>query len=161
MNSVAFTGYRPEKFPFSINEKDADYIAFYNELYKTIESLATENSVFLCGGAMGFDIIAGEIVLKIKEKNPTIKLFMVLPFKKQESNFTPNWKARYDYLLKKCYNAIYVENDYKTGCYFKRNRYLVDNASTVVTYYNGKPGGTKYTVNYAEKKKRKIINICK
>ena len=161
MNSVAFTGYRPEKFPFSINEKDADYIAFYNELYKTIESLATENSVFLCGGAMGFDIIAGEIVLKIKEKNPTINLIMVVPFFEQSNAYTPSWRERYKKLISGAKEVVYVEQQYVNGCYFKRNRYLVDNASTVVTYYNGKPGGTKYTVNYAEKKKRKIINICK
>ena len=155
MNNVAFTGYRPEKFPFPINENDADYIEFYNELYNAIKSVATDNSCFYCGGAMGFDIIAGEIVLKLKEENPSINLIMVAPYFGQSNDFTPLWKNRYLNLLDKAKKIVYLEKCYVNGCYFKRNRYLVDNADTVITYYNGKPGGTKYTLNYAEKKKRK------
>ena len=161
MNKVSFTGYRPQKLPFNLNPNDADYLEFYNNLYNAILEVATDNSNFYCGGAIGFDIIAGEIVLKIKEKNPTINLIMVVPFFEQSNDYTPSWRERYKKLISAAKEVVYVEQQYVNGCYFKRNRYLVDNSDILITYYNGQSGGTKYTVNYAEKKKRKIINICK
>lgn len=161
MRNIAFTGYRPEKFPFALDERDADYIEFYNNLYNAIKSVATKDANFYCGGAMGFDIIAGEIVLKLKQEIPSINLIMVVPFFGQGYEFTPSWNERYLNLLHGAKKAVYLEKQYVNGCYFKRNRYLVDNADTIITYYNGKAGGTKYTLNYAQKKKREIINICK
>ncbi len=161
MKSVAFTGYRPKKFSFPLTPDDADYDAFYNELYNAIKSVAEENTEFYCGGAMGFDIIAGEIVLKLKETMPSINLVMVVPFFGQGQDFTPVWRNRYINLIDSSKRVIYLEKEYVNGCYFKRNRYLVDNTEGLITYYNGKSGGTKYTINYATKKNKKIINICK
>ena len=34
MRNIAFTGYRPEKFPFALDERDADYIEFYNKIFE-------------------------------------------------------------------------------------------------------------------------------
>lgn len=161
MNSVAFTGYRPEKFSFPLITGDADYDEFYNNLYNAIKSEAKENTTFYCGGAMGFDIIAGEIVLKLKKEFPKINLIMVVPFLEQSKGFTPVWKLRYKTLINNANDIVYIEKDYISGCYHKRNRYLVNNANTIITYYNGKSGGTRYTIEQATKKGLKIINICK
>lgn len=161
MKNVSFTGYRPEKFPFPLIEGDADYDAFYNDLTFAIKSVIESGTNFYCGGAMGFDIIAGEIVLKLKEENPTINLNMAVPFFEQASNFTPLWRERYKNLIKNAKKVIYLEKVYTNGCYHKRNRYLVDMADCLITYYNGKSGGTKYTINYATQKGLKVINICK
>lgn len=43
---------------------------------------------------------------------------------------------------------------------FKRNRHLVDNSSVCVAYLTANSGGTAYTVNYAESKGLKIINLA-
>ena len=161
MKNVAFTGYRPNKFPFPINEADADYAAFIKDLKKAIKSVAKDNTTFYCGGAMGFDIIAGEIVLELKKKNPTIKLVMAVPFFEQANTFTPLWRERYRALIHFADRVVYLEQFYTAGCYQKRNRYLVDNADIIITYFNGKSGGTKQTIDYATKNKKEIINICK
>ena len=36
---------------------------------------------------------------------------------------------------------------------------MVDNSDYVVTWYDGKQGGTRNTLNYAQKKKRYIVNL--
>ena len=40
-----------------------------------------------------------------------------------------------------------------------RNKYMVDNCDFVLTWFDGKTGGTKNTIDYAIKKGRKVINI--
>ena len=43
---------------------------------------------------------------------------------------------------------------------FQRNRWMVDHASFVIAVYNGSgKGGTAYTVDYARKTNRAVIQI--
>lgn len=50
---------------------------------------------------------------------------------------------------------------YGRGATFIRNREIVDNADVVVAFWNGTSKGTKYTIDYANKKgvSTLIINI--
>ena len=42
---------------------------------------------------------------------------------------------------------------------FIRNRAIVDSADIVVAFWDGKSRGTKYTIDYAEKKNKEIIIV--
>ena len=42
---------------------------------------------------------------------------------------------------------------------FIRNRAIVDSADIVVAFWDGKSRGTKYTIDYAEKKRKDIIIV--
>ena len=48
---------------------------------------------------------------------------------------------------------------YTAGCMQRRNRYLVDNASLLLSVYDGSGGGTGYTVGYALQKKVEVMNL--
>ena len=37
---------------------------------------------------------------------------------------------------------------------------MVENSDYVLTWYDGKPGGTRNTLEYALSKKRYVINTC-
>jgi len=43
--------------------------------------------------------------------------------------------------------------------YLKRDRHMVDESKLLVCYYNGLPGGTEYTINYAKKQGVPVIDI--
>ena len=45
------------------------------------------------------------------------------------------------------------------NCMMKRNMFLVDSSSMCVAYFNGKPGGTSNTVNYANKTGVPVLNL--
>ena len=109
--------------------------------------------------ASGFDIIASEVVLKFKEQQPDIKLLAVVPFEEQEKTYSNEWKSRYDAVLASCDEVIVLSREYHAGCYQNRNKYMVDNSDYVVTWYDGKQGGTRNTLNYAQKKLRYIVNV--
>lgn len=156
-----FTGYRPSKFPFSLDKENKQFKLFEDQLINGILELAKENCrVFYTGMAMGFDIIAAETVIFLKNfyKTP-IKLIGVIPFRGQEVSYTSFWRERYQKVLEACDEVIVLSEEYFQGCYQKRNIYMVENSDYVLTWYDGKSGGTRNTIDYAAKIGREIINV--
>ena len=160
-SSCCFTGYRPEKFPFDLDGSNPEYLEFENRLFEQVLILAKEGCrTFYCGMAMGFDIIAAETVLAVKNAfSEPLKLICVLPFENQSYNFPNDWKIRFNSVLQKCDEKIILAEKYFTGCYQERNTYMVDNSDYVITWFDGQSGGTKNTIRYAKKIGRQIFNI--
>ncbi len=158
-----FTGYRPRKFPFPISNKSNEYIKFENNLFDVIFGLPDKEGcyTFYTGMAMGFDIIAAELVLLLKKayKKAKIKLICVLPFKTQAAKYYPEWKQRYDKIIKEADEVICLAESYYPSVYQVRNEYMVDTSDIVVTWFDGQSGGTKNTLNYAAAKGKQIINV--
>ena len=114
---------------------------------------------FISGGAIGYDILCGNIVIELKKIYPDIKLYLALPCKEQDKYWSDEQKKNYDKLLKSADKLIYVSDSYFRGCMHKRNRYMVDNSEYIISYCTKQTGGTYYTTKYAEKQGKKIINI--
>ena len=162
--SCCFTGYRPQKFPFPLDSSDSRYTQFENLLTAEIIKLINNGCLtFYTGMAMGFDIIAAECVLLLskapKFREEDMKLVCAIPFMGQADKYPADWRARYDEVLGAATQSIIVSNDYYPGCYYDRNRFMVDNSDCVVTWFDGSRGGTKNTIDYAKKIGRKVINI--
>ena len=161
--SCCFTGYRPSKFPFSLDRNSPEYISFENKLVDAIFSLPGEGCyTFYTGCAMGFDLIAAEIVLMLKAAprlNCGIELVCAVPFIEQSESYTEEWKKRYNDVIAAADEVILISDKYFAGCYRKRNEFMVNNSDYVITWYDGKAGGTANTLRYAQKKGRKIINL--
>ena len=148
----AFTGYRPQKMPFGFDENDPRCIDFKHRLYDTIEDLIGKGYAhFISGGAMGMDMFAAEIVLELKDKYPWIYLEMASPFDGQADKWTPQYQARHERLFAEADKVTATSHEYTKSCMFKRNRYLVDNADLLLAAYDGQPGGTAMTCDYARK----------
>ena len=160
--SCCFTGYRPQKYPFPLRRGNAEFHLLEDALTDAVFSLCEENcNTFYTGMAMGFDLIAAETVLFLRKARPdlAIKLIAVLPFANQGDTFSPEWKARFDAVLRECDGKVLIEKDYSRGCYAQRNRYMVDHSDYIITWYDGQKGGTQNTLRYAEKTGRGIINL--
>ena len=159
--SCCFTGYRPNKFPFTFGEGE-QYLAFENKLLSAIFSLPKEGCLtFYTGMAMGFDILAAELVLLLKSRSDlVINLVCCLPFKNQHKNFSEDWQQRFNNIIEQADEVILLSDDYYKGCYFKRNEFMVDNSDIVLTFFDGAPGGTAQTLRYAAEKGRRIVNLA-
>lgn len=141
-NACAFTGHRELEEDFS-----------KKELLNKVESLIKKGvTVFYCGMAKGFDLVAGETVLKLKKKYKEIKLIACVPYYGQERGFEEKDKKRYAILLKKCDEQVLLSESYYKGCLLARNRYMVERSAYLIAYLKKDTGGTAYTVNYALKK---------
>ena len=154
MKSVCFTGHR-----HIINEEKLQ-----NRLTATLESLITDGVTdFYAGGAIGFDTLAANVVLLLREKYSHIKLYLVLPCRKSDQ--TAKWIAEqiaeYDRILSVADSAEYICEKYHYGCMKARNARLVELADGCVCYYDSKnsASGTGQTVRMAERKGLPVINV--
>ena len=159
MGKVSFTGYRPEKLPFC-EGKDEKYLCFRKTLYKVIKRLAELGYThFISGIAMGFDTWVAEDVLALKKEVPEVTLECAVPFPEQADKWPREDRIRRSRIIEKSDSVIITSNEYNSSAYFKRNRYMVDKSDVVVCCYDGKSGGTAYTVEYARKKAKTVIQI--
>ena len=115
---------------------------------------------FLCGGALGFDTIAGERVAALQCQHPDVRLIMVLPCSDQSRRWPDNTIARYERLLYMADSIRVLAPAYYNGCMQVRNRYMVDRADLCVCYLRHPKGGTASTVAYAIKRQVPVINIA-
>ena len=115
---------------------------------------------FGTGGALGFDTLAAETILKLKNKYPYIKLILVLPCLSQTKGWSKFDVDRYNYIKTQADKVVYTSQEYTSDCMFKRNCHLVNHSSLCICYLSRNSGGTAYTVAYAKKNKLKIENIA-
>ena len=109
---------------------------------------------------MGFDTLAAQTVLLLKQRYPWIKLILVLPCKDQAKRWSAQEIEEYERIKSLADKVVYTSEHYYSGCMHKRNRHLVDNSSLCVSYLTEKTGGTAYTVEYAAKNNLTVINVA-
>ena len=148
-----FTGYRvvPE----------TEFRPLWELLTKTLRTLADEGFCEFCaGGALGFDTLAAEAVLLLREKRPELRLTLVLPCRDQAARWRPEDVRRYEQIKREADTVEYIGEQYTRGCIQRRNRALVDRSDLCVCYLTRSTGGTKYTVEYAAKRGLPILNLA-
>ena len=159
--SCCFSGYRPHKLPWGFNEDDIRCVKTSNNAkVKIATAIKKGYNTFYCGMALGFDMMCAEIVLELKKKYPYIKLIGAIPFKNQTKRWVNKVQIdRYMKILKQLDEIHCVYEKYQEGCMQERNKFMVDNSSLVMALYNGKSGGTKFTIDYARKLGKEVIVI--
>lgn len=115
---------------------------------------------FLCGGAMGFDLLAGEAVLGLRAGGLAVKLHMVLPCRQQHDGWPQAEKARHDRLVTQADSVVCLSEDYFNGCMKIRNQYMVNRAAHCIAYLEHLSGGTFYTVSIARLSGLEIVNLA-
>lgn len=137
---VTFCGHKDVFYKEQVNEKLAAVVA------ALIEEGATE---FYLGGYGDFDYMAAKIVRELKKDRPDIQSTLVIPYMDRDYN-----KELYD-------GSIYppLENTPLRFAISKRNEWMVDQADVVVAYITHDWGGASKTLEYAQRKKKRIILI--
>lgn len=150
--TVCFTGHRiiPENERETILKKLEDTLV-------DLAEMGYEN--FIAGGALGFDTLAEEKIIKLKNKYPKIRLVLALPCMEQTKRWTQSEKIKYEEIKRQADEIVYTSENYSRGCMFKRNRYMVDRSGVCVCYLTKESGGTAYTVKYAKSQYLIIISL--
>ena len=115
---------------------------------------------FGAGGALGFDTLAAQTVLRLRERYPQIRLILVLPCLNQTRGWQQADVDIYEELKRRADKVTYTSESYFRGCMQKRNRHLADNSSACICYLTKSAGGTAYTVNYARRSGLQVINMA-
>ena len=137
---VAITGHRPEDCE--------DEKIVRAKIRKVLESSDVE--VLICGMAAGVDLWAADEAMALG-----IEVWAARPW----ATHAPRWadEELYNKILEYASRVIVVTNTEKypgPWVYHKRNEWMVDHATHVCAYWNGKrSGGTFACLKYAEGKK--------
>ncbi len=140
--SCAFTGHRKIEENFD----GQSLVDIINEL------IMNGVNTFYCGMATGFDLLAAETLLRMKESYPHVRLIACIPYYGQEEKYSETDKKRYVEIVKKADEQALISDRYYKGCMLKRDRYMADRADILVAYKRKDTGGTAYTVRYFQKK---------
>ena len=134
---------------------EGDALFFYaikvdleNEIMKAVKEGYT---TFITGMACGTDIWAGNIVARLKDRFPGLKLIAAVPFPQFPDGWTPEWREKYTALLERADFVKTIAGEYSPGAYQQRNEWMVDHSNRVIAVYDGKAGGTRDTLQYARK----------
>lgn len=151
--SCCFTGHRPEKMPWGTDEEDPRCKEIKVRLDRALERAYDRGyRHFICGMARGGDLYFAEAVLKLRSCHPEVTLECARPCESQSDRWPEKDRRRYLALLDQCNYETMVQHSYDRGCMMRRNRYMVDHATHIISIYDGIPtGGTARTLAYALK----------
>ena len=148
--SCCFTGPRPAKLPWRHDEDDPRCVALKRRIRDAVEAAYAEGyRHFLCGMAMGCDLYFCECVLALREGHPDVSVEAAIPCPTQADAWPADQRERYARLVAACDYETVVSAKYTSSCMQRRDRYMVDHASLLIAAFDGSPGGTQYTVQYA------------
>ena len=160
--ACCFSGHRPQKLPWGWNETDPACTLILDRVEEVIKTAIQSGArCFYTGMALGTDLWAAEILLRLRKELPETKLRLiaVLPFRGQASRYPDEWKQRYDRVLEQADEVVVLHERSSRSCYMERNRYMVDYADTLIAVYGGGAGGTKNTLEYAQRRGLQIVTI--
>lgn len=163
--TVGFIGDQPKKFGFALDASSRRYarmVCFISIFI--IMSVEQGCDTFLCGMSRGFDMICGEMVLRLRRLSTAyahLKLVCILPYQNHTKLWQKTWKKRYDRLTEQADAVISLAQYYHPDCFYARNRYMVEHSCRLICYFDKKEGREPYPCRYAEKMGLDIMNIAR
>lgn len=146
-----FTGHRPGKL-----KQDEQTIK--SALAAAIDQAISRGFItFITGMAQGTDLWAAEIILEKRKTNPELKLICALPHPDFEKSWRAEWQVRYNAVRYAADLERTISPAYSKGAYQKRNIWMVDHSALLIAIFNGEPGGTLNTIQYAQKNQVEIL----
>ena len=151
-HSVCFTGHR------IMHEANRLYLGSW--LPQQIRALYARGfRIFLSGGALGFDLMAAEAVLALRDELPGLRLRLLLPCRNQQARWSGQWQARYAAVLRQAdaVELLYDGDIVSRETFLRRDDALVERSAVCVAFYNRSRSGTGHTVRYARSLGKEII----
>ena len=116
--------------------------------------------VFCAGGAMGFDRMAADIVLSLKQKYADLRLMLILPCRDQAARWSVPERAAYDRQLREADEVRVLSETYYEGCMRERNRAMISLAGYCVAYVTTPRSGSAQTLHMADSKGIPVRNLA-
>lgn len=151
--TVCFTGHR------SIPPTEID--ALKARLLDAIRARVLEGyTLFLTGGALGFDTLAHEAVIEVRREYPFVRAIIVIPCLNQAERWPTGARDHYCSMIESADGCLCLQEEYTADCMRRRNCFMIDHSACCIAYYSGREhSGTGSTVGYAAHKGIPVQNI--
>ncbi len=151
---VSGTGHRSDKFflPGISGYADDNPLRLWIKQQATQYLLQVRPLYVISGMAIGFDQDLAEVCVELGQP-----FIAAVPFLGQERSWPWQAQQRYKTLIAKAYEVVVVwEGGYSRDAMTARNHWMVDHSNVLLAAFDGTPGGTANTVNYANRVQRDI-----
>ena len=136
MESCAIAGPKPTRFKFGYKEDNSLCRKIKKAMLRQFRRLYRKRGVrrFYIGGAIGVNLWAGELLLKLKEEPgyEDLELAVILPFPGHDVKWDVRSRKRLEYLIRHSVEHLTVGTEDCRESYISQNRYLVDHAQCLV-----------------------------
>lgn len=161
MKTCTFTGNRPNKLPWGYDETDSRCLSAVVAIADEVFRASKEGfGTFVCGMAMGADMLFAEAVLAAK-KVYDVRLECAVPYELQSARWDEESKKRYAAVLARADVVTVLSDRFTPWCMHARNRYMVDKSDRLIALNYADSGGAKYTMDYAKSKGVEIIDLVR
>lgn len=114
---------------------------------------------FMTGGALGFDTLAADAVLHLRETHPDVRLILCLPCRNQDVDWSESQRRKYREIAERADEVIYVSDRYTPTCMRERNLVLAERCDILIAYVGYSASGSAQTARMAERLGRRVYNI--
>jgi len=115
--------------------------------------------IFVVGGALGFDTIAAETVLSLKEEFPQLLLKVVAPCADQHETWSDKDKRKYERIREAADDYICMSAAYSRDCMKRRNLEMVKMSAVCIAYCMRERTGSSQTVAFANQEGLDVIDL--
>ena len=127
-----------------------------------IERLINEKNVeeFICGGAVGFDTLCAQVVIRLRETYKNIRLKIYVPCADHDMMWSSEDREKWRKISALADEVVYISNaPYDNTCMHKRNRAMVNDAHYCIAYCFNRRSGTGVTLRFAGEAQCSVFNI--
>lgn len=114
-----------------------------------LASVAAGYTLFLTGMNCGTDIWAGNIVIRLKDRFPELKLVAAIPYSEFADTWSKEWGEKYHQLLSRADWVKTFSLQYSEKTFLLRNQWMMDHSSKLIAVYNGMTDETRHSFRYA------------
>lgn len=136
MKSCAVTGPKPTRFRFGYKEDNSLCRKIKKAMLRQFRRLYSKKGIrrFYIGGALGVNLWAGELLLKLKDEpgHEDLELVVVLPFPGHDAKWDVRSRKRLENLVRNSAEHLTIGTRDCQESYIALNRYLLDHAEYIV-----------------------------
>ncbi len=115
--------------------------------------------LFITGGAIGFDTLAAQEIIRFKLSHPDVLFKIILPCKNQSESWSNSQIGMYEYTLANADEIEYVADEYSKDCMKQRNARLAEECDIMIAYVSRSYSGAAQTVRMAIKLEKAVYNL--
>lgn len=128
-------------------------------VYHRIQPLIQQGVIYYgVDGALGFDRMMTEYLIKLRKENKRLKIIEVLPYDGYRKKWPDEEQAKAALLDKQMDKIVYYGKEPSRGSFLARDRHLVDGSKYLICYCTRPNSGTALTVKYALENGRTVYN---
>lgn len=127
-----------------------------NSIVNVIEEGTT---TFVIGMSKGVDLLAGDMLIDLREKNPQIKVICIEPYRNSNYSWQEAWKQMYNYVLAMADYRKSLSVNWEAGIYDKKLDYIAERCDRAVILYDGDDSSdARYLLDKSKSFKKTLLS---